>query len=1145
MKRLYLFILFINLCLISYSQIIKGTILDKETKTPVSYAAVYFDGTSVASYTDANGSFRLDIKNNTSMPLTISALGYYSATVNNFSSGKDILVYLEPKVFEMKDVSVNARGNPNIRRENLAIFRREFLGRTRNAKECTIINEDDIRFITSDDKDTLRAVCLKPLFIVNKGLGYKITYYLNKFIYIKSAYLNQLIGNSLFDEDTISTSERQKFEARRDNAYSGSKMHFIRSLWEDDLKPGGYIIKNEKRQLSYRDLVRNQLSTDTGQRKKTIYYSEAIPVILSIEWRPGKAKTGLEILRNNIFFDKTGYYKGPGIIWHGEMAKQGIADLLPYDYKPSEKMQDKSFNDLRALDTIYTDHTDNQIAGMTEKVYLHTDRDFYSPGDVVWFKSYVVDGLTHIPLDSSKNLHIELISPSSKILESRIIKLDNGLGNGDFTLPDNLQSGKYSLRAYTNYMRNFGDQLYFNKEVSVIGGSSAMEADSDDIKIADSNLEITFFPEGGSLMDNVSSFVAFKAENGAGAGCDVSGEVYSSDGVLITTFSSTHLGMGKFILKPVHGLRYYATVKNSEGDVIKREIPESFAKGFVISHGVSQMNEHLMTLKTNPETLPRFLGRDLLTTVSSHGKIIKTLSVKIKTLDNLYTIPAEELPDGVVMITLFGLDNNPLSERLVYVQNQEDVTLNIEPDKKVYNQRDSVSIKLSVLKEFGTGQEVFLSLSSTDKIYAKRTSQFPTSISSWFLLESDVHGPIEEPSYYFDPANIDRLKDLDLLLLTQGWRDFEWKYKELKYLPESGFRISGRLRRSVVNTPLINTTVTIGIFKDKKNIITSIITDSAGRFSLALDNHTGKAKVVVNAIDNRGNFQGRLLMDSVNYSPPEVKKSKVRSYFPVREDQIDNDNFKSLQEAYEIKRSIRKKYTLADTILIDEVMILAKRKETPREFQVNQIRLVYGQPDKEVIITPQMESARSISDILIGRVSGLTLSKPTRTSSGIRIHGLTTFSDNQEPLFLLDGMVSSYEEVNSIPKNWIDRIDVIKSAKAAAFGIRGASGVISVITKTSENITYKPVYYAVSTDISGYDAPRIFYSPKYSSSLQTGYEPDLRSTLYWLPDIKVVTNQDYLVKYFNADISSTYSIIVEGITSDGIPVTGKTEYVVK
>jgi len=1145
MKRLFLFILFINLCLVSYSQIIKGTILDKETKTPVTYAAVYFDGTSIASYTDANGSFRLDIKNNTSMPLTISALGYYSITVNDFSSGRDILVYLEPKVFEMKDVSVNARGNPNIRRENLAIFRREFLGRTRNAKECEIINEDDIRFITSADKDTLRAVCLKPLFIVNRGLGYKITCYLNKFIYIKSAYLNQLIGNSLFDEDTISTSERQKFEVRRDNAYFGSKMHFIRSLWEDDLKPGGYIMKNEKRQLSYRDLVRNQLGNDTGQRKKVIYYSEAIPVILSIEWRPGKAKTGLEILRNNIFIDKTGYYKGPGIIWHGEMAKQGIADLLPYDYKPSEKMQDKSFNDLRVMDTIYTDHIDIPPAETTEKVYLHTDRDFYNPGDIVWFKSYLVDGLTHIPLDTSKNLHVELISPSSEILEKRIIRLDNGLGNGDLTLSDSLRSGKYRLRIYTNYMRNFGDQLYFNKEISVIGGSSAIEPDSDDFKIAHSNLEISFFPEGGSLIDNVSSVVAFKAENGAGAGCDVSGEVFSSDGVLITTFSSSHLGMGMFILKPLPGLSYYASVKNSEGDVIKRDIPESFAKGFIINHSVSQMNEHLMTLKTNPETLPRFLGRDLLATVSSHGKIIKTLAVKIKTLDNLYTIPAEELPDGVVMITLFGLDNKPLCERLVYVQNQENVTINIEPDKKVYNQRDSVSVKLSVLQEFGTGQKVFLSLSSTDKIYTNRSTQFPSTISSWFLLESDVHGPVEEPSYYFDPANPDRIKDLDLLLLTQGWRDFEWKYKEFKYPPESGFTISGRLRRSVINTPLINATVTIGIFQEKNNIITSVKTDSAGRFTLDLDNLTGNAKVIVNATDDKGNFQGRLLLDSVSYSPPEVKKSKSLTYLTVMEDPVNNENFKSLQETFEIKRSIRKKYTLSDTILIDEVMILARRKETRREFQVNQIRLVYGQPDKEVIMTPQMESAGSISDILIGRVSGLTLSKPTRTSSGIRIHGMTSFSESQEPLFLLDGMVSSYEGVNSIPKNWIDRIDVIKSEKTAAFGVRGANGVISVITKTSEDIPYKPVSYAFSTEISGYDTPRIFYSPKHITTRQNGYMPDLRSTLYWLPDIKVVTNQDYLVKYYNADDSSTYAIIVEGITSDGIPVSGKTEYEVK
>ena len=1145
MKRIILFIIFINLYLVSYSQIIKGTILDMETKSPVAWAAVYFDGTAIASYTDKNGSFKLDIKNRISMPLTISALGYYSTNINDFSPDKDILVYLIQKVFEMKDVSVNAKGNPQIRRENLAIFRREFLGRTRNAKDCEISNEDDIRFITSQDKDTLKAFSLKPVFIINKGLGYKITYYLNKFEYIKSAYRHQLIGNSLFDEDTISIPGEQNFQARRDNAYYGSKMHLIRSLWHDDLKSGGYIIKKEKKQLSYRDLVRNQLSTDTAHRKKDIYYSGIIPVILSIEWKPGKATSSMEILRNNIFFDKTGYYKGPGIIWHGEMAKQGIADLLPYDYLPSENLKDKSFTDSRIVDTLSGDHTDNQVAEFTEKVYLHTDRDFYNPGDLVWFKSYVVDGLTHIPQDSSRNLHVEFISPDSKIMYGRIIRLNGGSGNGDFTLPDSLRSGKYRLRAYTNYMRNFGNQLFFNKEITIINGIDTIGSETDNFKPAGSNPEISFFPEGGSLVDNVSSIVAFKAVNAAGSGCDVSGEVYSSAGELITTFRSTHLGMGTFTLKPYPGSNYYAIARNSEGDVIKGEIPKSFSKGFIINSRINQMNEHTITLKTNPETLPRYLGRDLLVTLSSHGKIIKTLAVKINSPISSFNIPTEEMPDGIIMITLFGPDNKPLCERLIYVQNNEEVNVVIETDKKVYRQRDSVSVKLSVLKDFGTGEEVFLSLSATENIYTYKTSQFPSTISSWFLLESDVHGPVEEPSYYFDPSNPDHLKDLDLLLLTQGWRDFEWKYKELKYLPESGLTISGRLRRSLTVTPLKNFLVTIGIFQGEKNIITTASTDSTGRFHLDLDHLTGSARVIVSAVDKKGNFRGRLILDSLDYLPEVVKGGPVRKILLVKENKLETENITLLKETDVVKKSIRKKYTLSDTILIDEVQIIAKKKETPQTVHVNQSRMNYGKPDKEVIITPQMESARSISDILIGNVSGLTLAKPTRTTSGIRIHGMTTFSDNQEPLFLLDGMVSSYEEINSIPKNWIDRIDIIKSAKAAAFGMRGANGVISVITKTYKEIPYKPVSYSVNTSISGYDAPRIFYSPKHSSTLQTGYEPDLRSTLYWFPDIKVATNQDYLVKFFNADISSTYKISVEGITSNGIPVTGKIEYEVK
>src|SRR5664279_2745510 len=104
---------------------------------------------------------------------------------------------------------------------------------------------------------------------------------------------------------------------------------------------------------------------------------------------------------------------------------------------------------------------------IVEKVYLHVDRDSYFAGEGIWFKAYLIDALDRLLTDHSNSLHVELISPSLKIVSNRIIRLDGGLGNGDFKLPNDIRSGRYTLRAYTNYMRNFGDQLFFTKEISV------------------------------------------------------------------------------------------------------------------------------------------------------------------------------------------------------------------------------------------------------------------------------------------------------------------------------------------------------------------------------------------------------------------------------------------------------------------------------------------------------------------------------------------------------------------------------------------------------------------------------------------------------------------------------------------------------
>ena len=122
---------------------------------------------------------------------------------------------------------------------------------------------------------------------------------------------------------------------------------------------------------------------------------------------------------------------------------------------------------------------DNEdTTGVIEKVYLHFDRDIYFSGDDIWYKAYLIDALDHTLTGHSGNLHVELISPDSKIVLSDVTQLIGGLGNGDFSIPQDLKSGRYLIRAYTNYMRNFGDQLFFTKEIRIINSTENQSRDS-------------------------------------------------------------------------------------------------------------------------------------------------------------------------------------------------------------------------------------------------------------------------------------------------------------------------------------------------------------------------------------------------------------------------------------------------------------------------------------------------------------------------------------------------------------------------------------------------------------------------------------------------------------------------------------------
>ena len=807
----------------------------------------------------------------------------------------------------------------------------------------------------------------------------------------------------------------------------------------------------------------------------------------------------------------------------------------------------------------------NDSLKIIEKVYLHLDRDIYYPGDNIWFKAYLVEAEDLLLSDYSSNLHVELISPASKILDSRIVRLTGGLGNGDFLLPGNLPSGRYRIRAYTNYMRNFGNQLFFNKEITLINSSYQGNLVADSIHFIKNKIGLSFFPEGGSLVENVTSVVAFIAVNALGAGCEVKGTVYTSMGDTITTFRSMHNGMGKFVLKPLPGMHYYAIANTPEGDTVKQAIPESFKEGVVLSVARARDNQLPITLKTNAATLSALSDHPLILTVSARNMEYERLNFSLPSQDNFYNIPTNDLPVGIVMLTVSGMNNLPLCERLVFIPYQGDIRLRIQPDKPVYASRDSVSLKISLADSSGIAKQAFLSLSVADEKFTKDSASFASNISSWFLLESDVHGPVEEPSYYFDATNRTRLEDLDLLLCTQGWRDFKWKYDQAYYPLENGFSISGRVRKLFSDLHLENAKVNIAICK-KENTISGILsTDSLGRFLLKGIDLTGDAMLIASAVGKKDRFKGWLILDSMKYAPTQIEKDQSRNRFLLLDDQTINDNnhrsanltakenLGRLLKDSELKKSIKKKYKLSDTIEIPGVEVIAKRRQ---EEHIRSSRTYYLSPDKELIVTPKQNVKNNTTQMIYTFFPGLMNQRKYKNVlymlNGNRvdhriIEGLTIESIDRVDILNTAGSLTVFGNSIALPDSLLDanslEMESQNQLPPTRFGPVDAA--INVITKLDWTYTNDPVYHTVNTRLSGYNEARIFYSPVHNPNAENEFKPDLRNTLFWKPDITANTDKDMVLHYFNADNPSIIKVRVEGITSNGIPVTAHIEYEVK
>lgn len=755
-----------------------------------------------------------------------------------------------------------------------------------------------------------------------------------------------------------------------------------------------------------------------------------------------------------------------------------------------------------------------------EKIYLHLDKPYYVSGDIIWFKAYLVAGSYHQPSPLSMTIHVELIDAKSEVIQSILVKSDSGFSVGSLILPDSLPGGSYLLRAYTPWMKNFPDAYFYQREITILNPAGSTPT------MVKEGIDLQFFPESGELLYDVRSKIAFKAIGPDGLSRKIKLRVFDDTDSLIVETESNALGMGAFVMLPTNGKKYFARINSTE---TKISLPTAKTSGFNIMATLS-VNKPNITCRLQSTSMTA--GKQGLTIVS-HSRGIVNYVAKVDLSHNLafVQIPKSSLLSGISTITLFTSTGQPVAERLVFVDHEDDLSIEVTMDKesKEYSVREKITIQLKVTDKENNPIVTNLSMAICDDQQVILDEE-NVSIKNYLLLTSDLIGHIENPGYYFNPLNGDRVEAVDYLLMTQGWRRFKWeevlqnKWFSVQYPIDKGLSISGNLKDNLTKKPIQGGKVTY-LSDDPKSDLQIAITGESGLFSLYNLIYYDTTNIVLQGENKRGN-KGVLfeikedLNHPIKYNPKYVSKNLKEFEKSIIEKSLER---KKIDAAYQFDEK---------TIILDEIEILADKIDEKAEAKV------YGKGNATLVADeiPGSQTYLHPLQLLQGRVSGVLVSgSGLNYSITIRGVGSTT---NNTPLIMVDNITIDINSLAGIPVRNIESVEVFKGPEAAVFGSDGANGAVLFYTKKGSN--WKPPVEGMYTlQRTGYHTAKEFYSPKYDVKRPEHVKPDIRPTIFWKPLIQTDENGLATISFYSNDNKSTMTGIIEGISSYGKLAHGK------
>jgi alpha-2-macroglobulin-like protein len=714
-----------------------------------------------------------------------------------------------------------------------------------------------------------------------------------------------------------------------------------------------------------------------------------------------------------------------------------------------------------------------------------------------------------------------IVSIAGEQISTNTIKTNtDGKAQIQFTLPQNLNSTDGLLNVTVEY-------------------DNYTEAISRSIPITLNDIDVQLMPEGGTLVNGIASTVAFKAVNTFGKPVDIKGAVWDDAGNKMADIESYKFGMGKFTFTPKRETTYFVKITSPSNIATTYMLPRANNNGMVMQ--VNQDSKKVwLHISSNEANSIKIIGQ-------TKNKIYYEEKMSLE--KGILSIPIDKsiFPIGITQFTLYTSTNLPVAERLVFLNEDKNLQVTISTDKKQYLPREKVKLTISTMDHTGKPVPANFSLAIVDDKLWSFADDKQNHILSWLLLNSELKGTIEEPPFYFKTDEPKALPALDLVMLTHGYRYFDFieyvqQEQKLKFTPDQTNILNG----VVLNAKKVPVAAKLFLAEYANNgKVLPLHTNAKGEFFIKDLQAYKNYFLIAQPIHKKEKTSIQILQNGIGNNPINEITFASLNY--------DDDKIPAIRTLALAKQERSKEVLVFNQKQFGNIDFLGKGNKSLSEVVVTG----YSTTKRKdmtgscvVVKAEQINQVQRLDIALQGKIPGLQIQSFANAGGEVNImlRGVRSLTGNNKPLLVVNGIpTENLGIINQLNPNDIENVTVLKDGAATAiYGCLAANGVIIMETKKFRNFkkhfSINKNYFYTSQQFTAngtlFSPVKKFYAPKYES-LKTETRTDFRETIYWNPTVQTDKEGKATIEFHNSDASTTFRAITEGIGYNG--VLGRTE----